>query len=341
MKTENKFRKYFAYAMIPGCLLISGTCVRAEEGWGTADWSGIEEDWLETEMPDSLQVTFVNFDEYWKKVAEVLLPYFSGDWELDSFQMKDKSAAQNLGDDGLTIETADCAMSMMMWGPEIVRGMDAEQEPDWEVIRDTADRIAEDLDEKLEIRIGEPELWIGSGTNYVNFSIMLDESLESGSRDYQVDEVSMTNVQTSLITLWFSGDEFYGAYLCKLPEQTEVISDGSAGVSPQECIDWMLLSYTDPVKAEVQCVKLVYVPESLNRDASVYRAVWEIRSQIKEQSGLSSEETLYFDRATGMQTGVLSRSSGVRTDWDEVLEKESADRTEEEPGSEEETGGKR
>ena len=208
MKIENKFRKYFAYAMIPGCLLMSGTCVRAEEGWGTADWSGIEEDWLETEMPDSLQVTFVNFDEYWKEVAEVLLPYFSRDWELDSFQMKDKSAAQNLGDDGLTIETADCAMSMMMWGPEIVRGMDAEQEPDWEVIRDTADRIAEDLDEKLEIRTGEPELWIGSGTNYVNFSIMLDESLESGSRDYQVDEVSMTNVQTSLITLWFSGDEF-------------------------------------------------------------------------------------------------------------------------------------
>ena len=103
----------------------------------------------------------------------------------------------------------------------------------------------------------------------------------------------------------------------------------------------MLLGYTDPVKAEVQSVKLVYVPESLNRDASVYRAVWEIRSQITEQSGLSSEETLYFDRATGIQTGVLSRSSGVRTDWEEVLEKESADRTEEEPGSEEETGGKR
>ena len=31
MKIENKFRKYFAYAMIPGCLLMSGTCVRAEE----------------------------------------------------------------------------------------------------------------------------------------------------------------------------------------------------------------------------------------------------------------------------------------------------------------------
>ena len=70
MKIKNKFRKYFAYAMIPGCLLMSGTCVRAEEGWGTADWSGIKEDWLETEMPDSLQVTFVNFDEYWKEAAE-------------------------------------------------------------------------------------------------------------------------------------------------------------------------------------------------------------------------------------------------------------------------------